>query len=362
MYGTDKKCVDVIVGLQFGSEGKGKIAAMLANDYGASVRVGAPNAGHTIIFEDMAYKMRSIPCAWINPKCQLYIGAGGLINLDVLERELNEISSGVNYDRTSITNRLRIDINAGIVTKDDILAEEQAKMYEGIGSTCEGIGEAMSRKILRRGGVTAKDIKELQPYLTNTGDELNLLVDRGVPILVEGTQGFGLSLNHGYYPYVTSRDVLAASILGECGLAPNTVRRVIGVMRTYPIRVHGNSGPMGAEELTWDQVAKESGYESLLEKTTVTGRVRRVSRINWDMLYASVRANRPTEIALMFADYIDAQDRGKTHWADLSDKTRKFIVDVEERLDVPVTMVSTGPKAEDTVLLDVMYGTKAYRS
>jgi len=339
------KLVDIIIGMQFGSEGKGKIAALLAPQYGAAVRVGAPNAGHSIIHKDVLYKMRSIPCAWVNPKCQLYIGAGGLINLDVLNKELKQIPREYLIER-----RLRIDINAGVVTQDDIHQEELAGMYEGIGSTCEGIGVAMARKVLRRNNpITAKDVPELQPYMTNVSGELNESIDANVPIMLEGTQGFGLSLNHGYYPYVTSRDVLASSILGECGLAPRTVRRVIGVMRTYPIRVHGNSGPMGADELTWEDVARESGYKSLSEKTTVTGRVRRVSRINWDLLVACVQANKPTEIALMFLDYIDAGDRGKNSWADLSQKSKDFVIETECKLGVPVTILSTGPRPEETI-------------
>lgn len=336
------KCVDVIVGMQFGSEGKGKIAALLASNYGASVRVGAPNAGHTIIHKNISYKMRTIPCAWINDKCKLYIGAGGLINLEVLEKEMMD----VNQD---LTTRLGIDLNAGIVTRDDIKAEEEAKMYETIGSTCEGIGEAMARKILRRTAVTAKDVKELLPYLVNAGDELNAMVDINMPILVEGTQGFGLSLNHGYYPYVTSRDVLVSSMLGECGLAPQTVRRVIGVVRTYPIRVHGESGPMGADELTWEQVAAESGYAHLHETTTVTKRTRRVSRMNYDLLHAAIRANRPTEIALMFADYINHVDRGVSDWSMLSSKSKTAIESLEKTMGVPITIISTGPKPEETI-------------
>lgn len=337
--------VDVIIGMQFGSEGKGKIAALLAKKYAGAVRVGAPNAGHSIIHNGTLYKMRSIPCTWINPFCKLYIGAGGLINLDVLSAELTMLAG------QGIEERLGIDINAGIVTHEDIEAEEKAKMYEGIGSTCEGIGEAMARKILRRNSPhTAKDIKALQPFLTDVSAELNALVDRNQRVLVEGTQGFGLSLNHGYYPYVTSRDVLASTLLGESGLAPSIVGGVIGVMRTYPIRVHGNSGPMGAEELTWEQVGIESGYgSSLVERTTVTGRIRRVSRINWDLLRASVRINRPTEIALTFADYINCEDRGKSDWEALTEKTRAWVIAAERELNVPITIISTGPNPEETV-------------
>lgn len=338
------QCVDVLVGLQFGSEGKGKIVSRIADAYQGSVRVGAPNAGHSIEYKGSIFKMRTIPCAWINKDCRLFIGPGGMISMSVLKHELELIT-------VPVASRLGIDLNATIVTHEDAEREVQAKMYEGIGSTTEGIGEAQARKILRRGepSYIALNVAELLPFICNVGKELNDMVDAGQAILIEGTQGFGLSLNHGYYPFVTSRDVLAASMLSDCGLAPAVTRDVIGVLRTYPIRVHGNSGPMGAEELAWPDVARESGYESLEERTTVTNRVRRVSRINWDMLQAAVRANRCTMLAVTFMDYIDSKDRGVSSWAGLSQKSKDFISEVERRLLVPVRWISTGPNVADTI-------------
>lgn len=339
------KCVDVLVGLQFGSEGKGKVVSCIADHYKGSVRVGAPNAGHSIEFQGNIYKMQTIPCAWTNPNCKLYIGAGGMVNLDILQRELLKIP-------LTVGNRLMIDINTTIVTHEDAEQEISDKLYESIGSTTEGIGEAQSKKVLRRSDKhIAMNIASLQQYLGSVSKELNNMIDRGERILIEGTQGFGLSLNHGYYPYVTSRDVIASSMLSDCGLAPSVVNNVIGVMRTYPIRVHGNSGPMGAEELTWQDVANESGYNTLEERTTVTNRVRRVSRINWDMLQAAVRANRCTSLVITFMDYLDHNDRGCTHFELLSQKGRNFVYEVERRLQVPVKMLSTGPNVKDTIVL-----------
>ncbi len=338
------RCVDILVGLQFGSEGKGKIVSNIADGYDGSVRVGAPNAGHSIEYKGNIYKMRTIPCAWINPHCRLFIGAGGMINMDVLAHELKLIPA-------QIGSRLMVDINAAVVTEADAHQEGAAKMYEGIGSTTEGVGEAQARKVLRRSGSSfiALNMQELQPFLGNVSDALNKMVDRRQSILIEGTQGYGLSLNHGYYPFVTSRDVLASSMLSDCGLAPSVTRNVIGVLRTYPIRVHGNSGPMGAQELTWADVAKLSGYESLEERTTVTNRVRRVSMINWDMLQAAVRANRCNMLAVTFMDYINAADRGVNSWNNLSQKSKDFVAEVESRLQVPVRWISTGPNVADTI-------------
>lgn len=342
------RCVDALVGLQLGSEGKGAVMSRIAHKYKGAARVGAPNAGHSVEYSGNMYKMRSIPCAWLNKDCRLFIGAAGMINMSVLKHELESMP-------LPVAGRLMIDVNAAIVTHDDAENEVKAKMYEGIGSTTEGIGEAMSRRIMRRSGAAAyiaMNMTELVPFLGCVSKELNDMVDANQPIILEGTQGFGLSLNHGYYPFVTSRDVLASSLLSECGLAPHTAREVIGVMRTYPIRVHGNSGPMGAMELTWADVAKLSGYERLEERTTVTNRVRRVSMINWDMLQAAVRANRCTQIAVTFIDYISCEDAKKTQWSALTEKSKCFVKEVESRLQVPVTHISTGPNREDYIDLE----------
>lgn len=342
------RCVDILVGLQLGSEGKGAVVSRIAHNYRGSVRVGAPNAGHSIEYRGQIYKMRTIPCAWINPHCQLFIGAGGMIDPQLLMHEIQLIPEPV-------AGRLMVDVNTTIVTHADADKEREAKMYEGIGSTTEGVGEAQARKVLRRSSQSpiALNLVELQAFLVNVGQKLHEMVERNEPILIEGTQGFGLSLNHGYYPYVTSRDVLAASMLSDSGLPPHCVRDVIGVMRTYPIRVHGNSGPMGARELTWANVAERSGYGAALEpeRTTVTKRVRRVSELNWDMLQAAVRANGCTKLAVTFLDYIDHHDRGVNTWVALSDKSKAFLNEVEHRLGVPVFWASTGPNVADTITI-----------
>ena len=156
-----------------------------------------------------------------------------------------------------------------------------------------------------------------------------------------------LSLNHGTYPFVTSRDVLASSMLSDAGIGPTAVREVLGVMRTYPIRVAGNSGPMWAPELQWSDVAKSAGYEHLEERTTVTNRVRRVSELSWEALFDAVMLNRPTGIFITFADYINAADRKVRDWNALSQKTKDYIENVERQLNVPVYGIGTGDKPED---------------
>lgn len=353
------RSVDVIVGLQYGSEGKGAVAHRLAWRYDAAVRVGAPNAGHTIWHEGKAYKMRSVPCAWVKGEdIKLYVGPGGMINPDVLQAELETLPEYVKKN-------FFIDKNCGVITHQDVEFEEQSNFNAFNGSTAEGVGSAQARKVMRKDTEVFREWTINRPqwakYCRDVTLELHDLLERNGTIMLEGTQGFGLSLNHGQYPYVTSRDVTTAAILNESGFSPFHARHVIGVMRTYPIRVAGHSGPMGAKELTWEEVSDRSGYtakgQTLIERTTVTNRVRRVSEVDWDMLDRAVKVNGPTGIVITFMDYINANDAFKsgTGYLNLSEESRSFIYETEDRLRVPVVAVTTGPKLED-----VVWGTEVY--
>lgn len=338
--------VDCLVGLQYGSESKGAWAGRLANFYQASVRVGAPNAGHTVIEGGRSYKMRQIPCAWVNPDCKLFVGAGGMIALDVLGEELSMLPS-------EVANRLFIDKNATVLQPADREREESEKFNAFNGSTAEGVGQAMARKVLRKNGTIAQQEPDLQRFICDTKRELWDIVDGGGDVLIEGTQGYGLSVSHGPYPFVTSRDVLASSLLSDVGFAPKAVGRVFGVLRTYPIRVAGNSGPMGAKELTWAEVARRAGYSALEERTTVTKRVRRVSEIDWELLREACAANQPDGLFVGFIDYVDAKLRGVNSYEVLSGHSgaMEFLQKVERELKVPVIAVSSGPRPGEVVYM-----------
>lgn len=331
--------ITCVVGGFYGSEGKGKVCGYFANEYDVAVRVGAPNAGHTVKLGDNVWKMQQIPVAGlINPDIELCIGAAGLINLHILEREM-AWTKGVH-------DRLFIDRNAGILLKEHREMEEAKKMFEGIGSTCEGCGEALMAKIARRGAITAKDVPVLAPYIMNVSSYLNIH-KRGKKVMLEGTQGYKLSLDHGDYPFCTSRNIVASSLLSDVGLAPQTLEETILVIRTYPIRVAGNSGPMCGEEIDWETVRARAGIPTQLEeKTTVTKRVRRVCEFNMDLVKETCRVNRPTQIALMFVDYIDYTNYGVDDYNKLTSTAKRFVEDIEEAVNVPVTLVGTGPDFE----------------
>lgn len=165
--------------------------------------------------------------------------------------------------------------------------------------------------------------------------------------MIEGTQGFSLSLNHGPYPYCTSRDILASSLLSDVGISPRMCGEIIMLVRSYPIRVAGNSGPL-KDEIDWATVTKEAGYpHELIEKTTVTKRVRRVGRFDIDQVIEACLLNRPTQIALTFADYVTYEDAHKTEYDDLSVKTKMLVQLIEDKTSVPVTLIQTGPEHED---------------
>lgn len=335
---------DVIVGMQFGSEGKGKLASVIAKYYQGSVRVGAPNAGHTVVEHGKKYVMRHIPSACINHSCRLFIGPGGMVNVNVLAEELKGLPGDV-------VDRLRIDNHAMVIGHRHIEQERSENMNAKIGSTSEGVGAALKEKISRTNpDCLAQNEPSLAGYITDVALEVNRMLESGQRVLIEGTQGTGLSLNHSYYPFCTSRDVIASTLLGDCGIAPYYVRHVIGVVRTYPIRVAGNSGPMGAPEISWGEVQKRCGrVDPIVEITTVTKRVRRVSELSYTELKRAVMLNRPSMLFVTFLDYINSKDYKVNDVQNLSQEAKDWVHKLECETGVVVAGASTGPDVEDTV-------------
>jgi adenylosuccinate synthase len=292
--------------------------------------------------------MRQLPAAWTNPHTQLVIGAGALISPHVL---LSEVEA---YERIlPIKNRLLIDQNAHIITKDQIIDESTQGLAERIGSTSsrgkEGIGVAMADKVLRSvRSIQAKDFSPLQQFTTNTSEYLNEQLENGADVLVEGTQGYGLSIDHGEFPYVTSRNATVAALADSIGVQPEFYQtNIIGVARTFPIRVAGNSGPFakGSEELTWDEMRVITNNPELpTEHTTVTALPRRIATFSEVQYIEACRVNRPTEIALTFADYLD-QAVFKSDTVANSHKIMSFIENLENLYEAPITLVNTGPDA-----------------
>lgn len=335
----------VVVGGQYGSEGKGKLVSYLAKAETPGVgvvRCGGSNAGHTAEGSLGRALLRQLPSGAVDPTCQLFLAAGMQLDLKVLQPEIERLQVS--------SDRLCIDRRAVIIEASDQETERSQQLYDRIGSTLTGTGSAAARKVIRDPAVRlAEDIDELAPYIGDVSERLSILLDRGNHVIVEGTQGAGLSLHHGPYPYTTGRDTTAAAFLSEAGLGPMRITDVVMVLRSYPIRVGGPSGPLEGE-LSWDEVAGRSGYPTALaEYTTVTGRLRRIGEFDMKQARAAARLNAPTALALHGADYLSYQDLGVRSWEKLSEASRSFINRLEVELGVPVRYVFTGPDGADLV-------------
>lgn len=334
------RLVDVIVGGQFGSEGKGHIASYLSREYGVLLRVGGPNAGHRVLLDSGSYVHHQLPSGTLrNVSARLVIAPGAVINPGTLLEEISHCKVD--------SQRLAIDPQTMIIADRDRKAE--AGLQERISSTGQGVGAATARRVLDRGKAVkfAKDIRELKPFVRDTWEVLESAYKRGERVLVEGTQGTGLSLFHGIYPYVTSRDTTVSGCLSEAGVPPTRVRKSIVVFRTFPIRVAnppgGTSGPL--RDLSLEQVAERASIpvDELREKerTSTTNRERRFGAFDWEQLRKNSALNGPTDLAITFADYFDPKNVEARRYEQLMPETIRFIEEVERIGAAPVSMIST---------------------
>jgi len=333
------RLVDVLIGGQYGSEGKGQVSAYLASEYEYLVRVGGPNAGHKVFAEPEAHTFHHLPSGTMKSEAKLILGPGAVIWPEGLQEEIARYS--VTHDRLSI------DPQAMIIEASDRDIENEALRRE-IGSTAQGVGLATSRKILRAEAKPsvrlARDVREFHPYIRPTRELLEKAFAERRKVFIEGTQGTELSIHHGAYPYVTSRDTSVSGCLAEVGVSPSRVRKVILVCRTYPIRVGGKSGAL-QQEINWEAVSERSGVPlddlHKTEKTTTTKRERRVGEFEWTTLRKSASLNTPTDIALTFVDYINIKNREARRFEQLTIPTIHFIEEVERVGGAPVSLIST---------------------
>jgi adenylosuccinate synthase len=328
-------CVDAVIGGLYGSEGKGNIAFHIAPEYDLLVRVGGPNAAHKVFLATgEVFTHFALPSGTHNCSAQLLIGPGAVLDPPEL---LDEIA-GCDVS----AERLSIDPRAMVIRPKD--KEDEAALRARIASTASGAGVATARRVLRESDVQlAEDVTDLHPYIRPASDVLENAYATRQRICLEGTQGSGLSLYHGPYPYVTSRDTNVAGCLAEAGIAPARLRRVVLVVRSYPIRVGGPSGDF-TRELKWPDVEARCGLSGLeeKEKTSKTGTLRRVGEFEWDLLRRAALFNAPTDIALTFADYINGNNAEAWRFEQLAPETIRFIDEIESVTGARVSLISTG--------------------
>jgi adenylosuccinate synthase len=326
----------VIVGAFWGDEGKGKIISYLAlkDKLDFCVRTGSVNAAHTIWYEGKKYALHMVPAAFINPKTRLLIAAGANVHIGQFFKEMELTQAS--------TKLVGIDQNASIIEQKHSDQDKASAVNKGIGTTGWGVGPAIEERV-RRTAKLAKDIPELKPYICDQITEVNDGLDAGKSVLLEGTQGFMLSLFlSGGYPYVTSRDTGASAIASEAGVGPTRVDDVIIVFKSFITRV--GAGPLPGE--ISKQEAETRGW---FEVAAGTGRDRRSAPFDFDLAKKTAKINGATQAAMTKLDIMYPSCRGARNYSDLSNEAKDFIKEVEARTGVPVAFIGTGPEAWDLI-------------
>lgn len=360
--------VVVVCDLQFGSTGKGQVAGTIAQYTAPDTVVSAngPNAGHTFKWRDGDGKPYQVvhtmlPCAAVVPFVRnILLGPGSVIDP---ERLITEIRLGAQHLGGK---NLIVHPNAAVVTQDHRDAERATLIH--VGSTMKGTAEAVVQKMRRQPGYNTA-AKKLRPAeysalwdaataaglsLRISQDAYNAAIDSSDNMLIEGAQGHSLGMHERFYPHCTSRDVSVHQVLADCRIPRTYNIDVVGVCRTYPIRVAnrydsegtmvGSSGPCYPDqsEITWESLGREP------ELTTVTKLPRRIFTFSTQQIIEACRVNTPKFLALTFCDYMDA------HPAHVMEgelfpgpKIDTLIRRVQMASGVPVVMLGYGPSVED---------------
>ncbi len=335
---------DLIVGIQWGDEGKGKIVDLLAKDYSYVVRYqGGHNAGHTIVVGEKKYALHLIPSGILYPHIKNIIGNGVVISPSALIKEMGQFGE-------NLEGKLYISDKAHLILEFHELidqAKELAKKGNAIGTTGKGIGPTYSDKISRNGfrvcdllnvdtmmqklkdyvegnrfvfeglKINIPDLSEmesklkiyadkLKPYIADTTQLIWSALDRGEKILLEGAQGSLLDIDHGTYPFVTSSTTISAGACSGTGLSPKDIGNVTGILKAYCTRV-GN-GPFPTEDFGSEgELLRKNGHEF----GTTTGRPRRCGWFDAVAAKHACRINGCDDVAMMKLDVLDGFERIK---------------------------------------------------
>jgi adenylosuccinate synthase len=325
----------VIVGGAFGDEGKGKIVSHIALKYNPKIAVRGgvgPNAGHTVVYSGRTLRLRMIPSAVVNEMTELMIGAGVLVDPKVFFKEITDTGS---------QKRIKIDINCALIEQLHIDRDREGHLKEKIGTTGTGTGPANAEHVLRTAKTAGQD-PDLRQYVGDIALAVNEAIDRGQRVLVEGTQGTMLSLYHGTYPYVTSKDVSASAICSDVGIGPKKVEEVIVVFKAYVTRV--GEGPLEGE-LSKEEATRR-GWQ---EYGSVTGRPRRAAPFDFKLARRSVMLNSASQIALTKLDAVFPETSHAKNYRELSNNAREFVQRIERHAGVQVSLIGTGPDTEDII-------------
>jgi adenylosuccinate synthase len=333
----------VVVGAQWGDEGKGKVVDYLAGSFDYIARVaGGHNAGHTVIIGKDKYILQLIPCGILRPKQHAVIGTGVVVDPAALVHEIETLSkAGIEVDgRLHISNRAHLILP---YHRELDKAAENARGANKIGTTSRGIGPAYEDKMARRGlrtcdlldpalfrekatrvvaeknrlakGAYGADIdfsheveetlrqgEKIRAYICDTAELVNHAMDEGKSVLFEGAQGTMLDIDHGTYPYVTSSSATAGGAAAGVGVPPTRIKHVLGISKAYTTRVGGGPFPTEMPDLDAKEV-RERGKEF----GAVTGRPRRCGWLDLALLRYAKMINGIDSLVVTKLDVFDTQ-------------------------------------------------------
>jgi len=419
--------VDVLLGLQWGDEGKGKIVDYLATKYHIVARFqGGPNAGHTLKFDGNKFVLHTVPSGIFRKELINLIGNGVVIDPITLEKEIQQIEGfGVDYkDRLFVAKKAHLILPTHRYLDK---ASEAAKGKEKIGSTLKGIGptymDKTGRNGLRVGDITQPDFQKkyealkkkhlglLAMYpavdfdleaeeaqwmkslnclrsLQHVDGEyfLNKAIKEGQKVLAEGAQGSMLDVDFGTYPYVTSSNTISAGVCNGLGISPSQIGEVIGITKAYCTRVGAGPFPTELHGEMGEFLRKEGA-----EFGATTGRPRRCGWIDLPQLKYTIMLNGVTQLVITKIDILNSLEevQAATHYHydgkdtdqlpydlstievtpkytsypgwqksldgirdydDLPASAKSYLSTLEEILETPITMVSTGPGRNELIL------------
>jgi len=417
----------VVLGMQWGDEGKGKIVDLISPSFDAVVRYqGGHNAGHTVRFGDRHFALHLIPSGILRPDTRCVLGNGMVVHPQAFLDEIDRLESlGVSTGgRLFVSERAHLLLDLHVAVD---IARENAMGDFKIGTTSRGIGPAYEAKVarsgLRLGDLWSADFEglleerlarqvrdlgaavdlatvvaetrsraevwrtRLRPYVCSTTELLNDWLDAGRRLLFESAQGTLLDVDHGTYPFVTSSNATAGYAATGSGVPPTAIEGVVGVLKAYTTRVGSGPFPTELMDSAGEKIRKRGN-----EFGTTTGRPRRCGWLDLVGARYARRVNGVSAIALTKLDVLDSVDEipvcvayrldgvvtrdlpsdidalariepewevvpgwrrdtaGLVEFADLPAAARSYVELIEERVGAPVTMISTGPRREETIL------------
>ncbi len=391
--------LDIVVGIQWGDEGKGRIVDLFAADYDVVARFGGgDNAGHSIKVGDESIALRIVPSGVLQPHAELFIGGGCVVSLDGLLGELDGLAKrGIDISRISISDRAHVVLPYHAAADK---AREVARGANAIGTTGRGIGPAYVDKVARE-GITFGDLlipgrvaermrdttdlektlelaERVKPHIVDGVAYIHERIDAGKRILIEGAQGTLLDVGYGTYPFVTSSHTLAGGACIGLGIGPTAIGKVTGIVKAYCTRVGAGPFPSELHDATGERLRKAGA-----EFGTVTGRPRRCGWFDAVAGRYAVQLNGLTSVAVTKLDVLSGfesigivtgyRSGGRSvgfgaasapdlsleidempGWsepihdirriADLPEAARCYVVRLESLLGVPVDLVSVGPE------------------